>query len=317
MVSCRFRVHPLAGVALVGALSLTPGRAAAEPPATCPNTPADATDLKALKACRGAARGSEGRERATYYATALAIAQKAYLANRTTSPSWLKGDGNNLVHYGTLDCASAQDLEAAEAAKALNGCIQLLGDHIRDLATAGLSDLSAELTRRRDLLRALRDGLQAEAPPPLPPPPQPTTPVPRAPIEVTRPPGPRAVPHGLYAGLGTSAALTVLSTVALGVSWSMGEKAQSKIQAPDTVDPADTGKAACDLSPQPDGCASFERAQKLYVASAIGLGIGAVATAVFGGLLVRHHRRNRNNARTTLIVVPSRGGLFSSLSLRF
>lgn len=319
MIPRRHRPHRLTAPVLVMALSVTPKLAAAEGSATtCPGTPVGATDMQALEACRQAARASEGRERARFNSTALTLGRKAYLAGRAGGRKWLEGDGHSFVHYGTKGCETAVDLEPVEATSTLDQCIGLLSIHIVDLTAASPTNAStaAELTKRREHLRELRAGLPSEPAPVAvtpPPAPAPQKKVQALPESDQRPP----VPRGLYAGLGIGAGLTVLSGVTLGLSWSRGEHAQSKIYPPDTVDPQDAGKAVCDLSPQPSGCATLEQAKRFFITSAIGLGLGALTTAVFAGLLGHHRAQRRSKTPSAAFVVPSRSGLMSGFTLRF
>lgn len=308
---------PLLLIALV-----EPAPAVSEAAAACPDVLTDTADLQALKFCRQAARDSEGRKRARYYRTALSIGRAAYTRGRYQPSSgrkdakkrWLAKSGQMFVHYGTLDCATAVDLEPADARATLDDCIDLLTAYILDLsaASAGDSPATAEMAKRRDQLRELRSGLPVEDEPVIPPPPPPPKPRPTAPPRDIVPPAPR----GLYAGLGASTSWTVLSAVGLGVSAWLGARAQGRLTAPETVTVADAGKPICDLNPQPDGCAALAGAQRLYIASAIALGVGAVATAVFGGLLVRH-RLHRGRPRTTVLLVPGRTGVIGGVGLRF
>jgi predicted hotdog family 3-hydroxylacyl-ACP dehydratase len=97
----------------------------------------------------------------------------------------------------------------------------------------------------------------------------------------------------------------------------MGERAQSKIDPPGSVDPMDAGKAVCDLSPRPSGCDTLDQAKRLVVTSAIGLGLGAVTMAVFAGLLGRHRAQHRIKAPSTVFLVPGRSGIMGGFSLRF
>src|SRR5262245_47515517 len=107
--------------------------AAGQTTAVCPDVLAGAVGLQALKSCRQAARDSEGRKRAHHYRTALAIGRAAYMAGRDqfsgpkdAKKRWLAKNGQMFVHYGTLDCATAVDLEPADARAALDDCIDLL-----------------------------------------------------------------------------------------------------------------------------------------------------------------------------------------------
>lgn len=291
----------------------------------CPDELTGAADLQAIKSCRQVARDSEGRKRAHYYRTALSIGRAAYMTGRDqpftgrkdAKKRWLEKNGQMFVHYGTLDCATAIDLEPADARAALDDCIDLLTAYILDLsgASAGDSPATAEMAKRRDQLRELRSGLPVEDEPvihPPPPPPPPPKPRPAATSRDIAPPTPR----GLYAGLGVSTGWMVLSAVGLGVGTWLGVGAQGRITAPETVTVADAGKPICDLDPQPDGCAALAGARRLYIASAIALGVGAVATAVFGGLLIRH-RLQRGRPRTTVLLVPGRTGVMGGVGLRF
>lgn len=302
-------------------LGLFPRQSAAGAPVSCPGTADGASDEDALGACRHAARYAEGRERASFYSQAAVIGRKAYLASTLREArTWLEGAGHDLVHYGTLNCDSAVDLERDKADQTLGICIELLATHILDLeriddrSRDSIDRTIGELQRRRERLQALREALPPEpelVPEPAqeagalpstatgpPPPPRPTMPT-------------TARPRGLYAGLATGGAVTLVSAIGIGVSGYVGEQARRDITEPVALDPQYKGIPLCDLNPQPAGCPTWERAGQVQVAAVVGLALGAVTIAVFGGLLGRHLHRRKTRA------ISLDGVRLGSLAVRF
>lgn len=323
----------LAALTVAASLAASPGSAnAAEQPATCPGVASGDSDETQFRRCVEAARASDERSRALHSRAALKLGRRLYLAGREGAGlDWLEGHGDLLVHYGTESCESALTLDPAGAVAMLNACIDLLGAHFLDLSRAGASNATAaeETAKRRATLTALRDRLVVRTAPTGPPPPldgSPPTPAtdvapPEQPVASSDPgttsaPGDRPPARALLAGVGVSGGVLLVSAVGLGLSWSAGQRAYEKIQQPMSVAPADVGRPICDIDPRSLGCAEHVRAQRLFIASSVGLAAAAVAATVFGGLLVRHRLRS-GQSRTTAFVTPTRAGFASGFALQF
>ena len=318
-------------VAVAVAVALTAAPVAAAP--TCPNERPDASDADNLGLClvdaSDARKADEPRSAAASYARAVSFARRIYDAGkRGASPAWFTDAGEQVVYVATRGCTLAPELDPADALAALDACIELLTGYLGDLETIAAGDSASAAAARVRLasLHPLRAALAPEpastvpaaqpapaTPQPATTPPPPTATPPPPPAATAPTPAPTPRPRWRQTGLAVSAGTAVVSLAGIVAAAVLGRTAAREIEAAKAnVMPL---QLVCETDPIPASCDHRTSARRLYITSAVFLGMSLILTATFTGLLV--HDRRARRLRPQPSVAPLRGGATLGVTLRF
>lgn len=264
----------------------------------CPDVTPAMDEAARAGACIDAAGEADATSADAYHRQALRHAAAAYeQASERAAAGWVLAI-DELVYVATNHCERTADRDT------LRICDDLLTTHTANLERVGGS--SDDLRPRRDLVKT-RLAAQAPAQPPAA-----TSPADPAPPAADVQP----VPRRLWVGLGVSSGLLVASGILGGVSMARYLDKRDDVDAYAEMGPPGTrGMSICKAGLAPEACDDMRAWRASFLTSAVVFTASAAALTAVGVLIGRH--RKRHPADTSFHAVPTRGGLFAGVTLRF